>query len=104
AFNDLFLEGLVVLVIVAGARGACGHQQADAEHDRRQPQGFRRTPHHQTAGSGPAHRCSTHLRQGVLIGRDQGAFAAGTPIKESYNKAMTPATMATSARLNTYQL
>src|ERR1700722_8865056 len=37
-------------------------------------------------------------------GRDQGAFAAGTPTKESYSRATTPATIATSARLNTYQL
>src|SRR5205807_6307902 len=38
------------------------------------------------------------------ISRDQGAFAAGTPRKESYNRAATPATIATSARLNPYQL
>src|ERR1700744_5631175 len=37
-------------------------------------------------------------------GWDQGAFAAGTPNKESYNRAATPATIATSARLKTYQL
>ncbi len=40
----------------------------------------------------------------LRIGRDQGAFAAGTVKKESYSRAATPATMATSARLNTYQL
>src|SRR5882724_2913352 len=38
------------------------------------------------------------------IGRDQGAFAAGSPRKESYSRAATPATIATSAKLNTYQL
>jgi len=40
----------------------------------------------------------------VRICRDQGAFAAGAPKKESYNRAATPATIATSAKLNTYQL
>ena len=35
---------------------------------------------------------------------DQGAFAASPPRRVSYNKPATPATMATSARLKTYQL
>src|SRR5437764_10854616 len=34
---------------------------------------------------------------------DQGAFAALPPTVDSYNSATTPATMATSAKLNTYQ-
>ena len=38
------------------------------------------------------------------IGCDQGTFAAGIPTKESYNRPITPATIAASARLNTYQL
>src|SRR6202012_4851969 len=41
---------------------------------------------------------------GVHKGCDQGAFAAGIPNRESYNRAATPATIATSARLKTYQL
>jgi hypothetical protein len=35
---------------------------------------------------------------------DSGRFCGGSPKKESYNSAMTPTTMATSARLKTYQL
>ena len=80
----------------------------------------RRVPHHPTAGFGLAHRAvpvqdfrgradsrrsaaPRHLLR-ARISRDQGAFAAGTPRKESYSRAATPATIATSARLNTYQL
>src|SRR5258708_32626577 len=43
-----------------------------------------------------------HLK--ARIGRDQGTFAAGTPPKESYNKALTPATNAPPPRLNTDQI
>src|SRR6202163_5085156 len=35
----------------------------------------------------------------VRIGRDQGAFAAGTPREESYNSAATPATIPTARTL-----
>src|SRR4030081_1485402 len=35
---------------------------------------------------------------GGRISRDQGAFAAGTPRKESYNKGATPATNANTAQ------
>ena len=37
-------------------------------------------------------------------GQDQGAFAASPPVTVSYKSPMTPATMATSARLKTYHL
>ena len=39
-----------------------------------------------------------------LILPDQGAFAARPPKNDSYNSPITPATMAESARLNTYQV
>src|ERR1700761_4857409 len=35
--------------------------------------------------------------------RDQGAFTAPPPKRDSYNNPITPATIAPSARLNTYQ-
>src|SRR4029077_14383572 len=54
--------------------------------------------------SGIVPRLQATYRRRFRIGRDQGAFAAGTPRNESYNRAATPATMATSAKLNTYQL
>ena len=40
----------------------------------------------------------------VTLGRDQGAFAASAPTRVSYRSPITPATMATSARLKTYHL
>src|SRR6185312_4466041 len=39
-----------------------------------------------------------------MVAADQGAFTARSPRNESYRSPMTPATMATSARLKTYQL
>src|SRR5579863_8641712 len=47
--------------------------------------------------------CKSSTLHGYYL-PDQGAFAAGIPQKESYNSAATPATIATSAKLNTYQL
>src|SRR5262249_36129224 len=38
------------------------------------------------------------------FGEDQGAFAALPPARVSYSSPITPATIATSARLKTYQL
>ena len=122
--DDLLLEGLVVVVVVVGARrrlrpsrGRCPAATTASRSARvsgRQwvlhnpnrwlrsrasrcscsnfPQGRRSQAH----SAAPARR--------ARISRDQGAFAAGTPRKESYSRAATPATMATSARLNTYQL
>src|SRR6185503_14907898 len=123
AFDDLFLEGLVVLVLVIGrAQRSGGHHEANAEGNGGKPQGpaQRAGLQHPEAGYGLAHRAVPihHFRntrgpalRGVIapyrrvrIGRDQGAFAAGTPRNESYNRPATPATMATSARLKTYQL
>src|ERR1700688_2260189 len=43
-----------------------------------------------------------HTQQQIYI-RDQGAFTAPPRQKDSYRRPTTPATMATSARLNTYQ-
>src|SRR5690349_1559435 len=42
-------------------------------------------------------------RVNETIVADQGAFAARSPSTFSYNRPATPATMATSARLKTYQ-
>src|SRR5207247_2790667 len=124
ALDDLFLEGLFVLVVL-GPRGSGTYHEANRQTDDGEPQRAtqrsRRIPHHPSAGFGPAHRAlpvqifpggasikgaSSHPgNQGsARISRDQGAFAAGTPTKESYSRAATPATIATSARLNTYQL
>src|SRR5882724_5503289 len=46
---------------------------------------------HPGASSAPL-RNENELRLTVRIGRDQGAFAAGSPRKESYSRAATPAT------------
>src|SRR3569833_2091443 len=43
-------------------------------------------------------------RVNTTIAADQGAFAARSQKRLSYNRPATPATMATSARLKTYQL
>src|SRR6476661_7759036 len=43
-------------------------------------------------------------RRSGHISRDQGAFTASGPLNESYSRAATPTTIATSARLKTYQL
>ena len=110
-----------VLVIGRAQRSGC-HHEAYAKGNAGKPQGpgQRAGLQHPEAGFGIAHRAvpihnfrnarGSTLRgiiahtAGVRIDRDQGAFAAGTPRKESYNRPATPATMATSARLNTYQL
>ena len=107
---------MLVVIVVRRAPAPADHHETDAERDRRQA--ARRA----SASSAASNQLASVLRialflsiserrrqsSGVLlpvrIGRDQGAFAAGTPRKESYNRAATPATMATSARLNTYQL
>src|SRR6202035_5015041 len=112
ALDDLFLEGLVVLVVL-GAGDAGGHDQAGGQRDRGEPQAAvqrrRVVPHNPAAGFGVAHCYSrsknvpsgTRSRRScasppatpwhrVRIGRDQGAFAAGTPRKESYSRAATP--------------
>ena len=106
----------------SAARGGAGcHHEANAQHGdgelQRPPAGRRRVCTIQKLASvsrialflfkisqGGRRLEARNSAPRVRIGRDQGAFAAGTPRKESYNRAATPATMATSARLNTYQL
>ena len=53
AFDDLFLEGLVVLVVVVGARGAGGHHEADAERDRGEAAAPRLSAYDDSAPSEP---------------------------------------------------
>ena len=125
--DDLLFEGhVVVLVVILGAgrrRPTCTRPMPSGNGGQTQRRASVRrgvSAHIRTAvsvsrialhpvqifveRSAASHASRSRIPQPVRIGRDQGAFAAGTPRKESYSRAATPATMATSARLNTYQL
>src|SRR5262249_61507126 len=107
AFDDLFLEGLVLVLRVLGARSGGGEQEADTEGSGGEFQGARqrsrRYPCQGATGFGLAHRFTCPKRERErLIGWDQGAFAAGSPPKQTNTKAITPPTNTPPPRTNPY--
>ena len=99
-----------VLVLVRSARRRCRrsshrrqrHGQRDGRRGSAAPLPVRISVPHGYPLQLTAEMCAVSPR--LLWRRDQGAFAASPPSRVSYKRPITPATMATSARLKTYHL
>ena len=111
---SLLLEGVIVVVGVRRQRGDAPapaarcrrHTPAKAGAARRSDRYAWRTSasHVHRSRSTCDQRRTRAAAFAQLIRPDQGAFAARPPTRDSYSSPTTPATMAASARLNTYQL
>src|SRR5262249_56347059 len=94
--------------VPALSRGGCGPAPRRQRQGDRRGRGGGRTPQplrisapHELSPSNDGEMRRLPARH---CGQDQGAFAAPVPMRVSNNSPITPATMATSARLKTYQL
>ena len=103
------LEDLLVdsgLVIVGGARAGCSGDHQDGP-EKAARGGLDQGPHCSHSDKpAPGHSRATARRCPISDShkaRDQGAFAARPGNSDSYNRPTTPATMAASAKLKTYQ-
>src|SRR4029079_17416922 len=102
-FHDVaqeFLIGREGIISRLREGGGGTNERSCAEDQAKSGAGAKDARHAHRAHPNPDHGTPRIV---ATLAADQGAFAARSITRESYNRPITPATMATSARLKTYQ-